>query len=130
MEIKFSKEKPLIYEKCAKQFGVNWDTMDIIFTYGDTIHSKNTLTDDLFVHESTHVKQQTDMGKDNWWNKYFIDPVFRLEQEKEAYLNQWSFIKDNYNSKKRKLLKRHIIKSIITIYGDMITEDEANKLFI
>lgn len=129
MEIKFSNEKPIIYEILKEKFGVNWNS-GLIVTYGDTIHSKNPISEDLWVHESTHVKQQTKMGIVKWWDKYLEDPKFRLKEEKEAYTNQWNWIKSNIKDRNQKSrLRNHIISSMANMYGDMITIEEATKLF-
>jgi hypothetical protein len=129
MEIKYSTGKPPVYQRCREVFGVDWNKQKLVITYGDTIYCKNVpVSDDLVVHESTHIKQQLAMGKEIWWEKYFVDKDFRLSQEKEAYLNQWNYIKDNYNRKARKHLQEHIIQSMVSIYGDMITQKEAEKL--
>jgi hypothetical protein len=127
MEIKYSKEKPPVYEQCAKQFNVNWD-MGIIITYGDVIHCKVPIQEDMLVHEATHVKQQLAMGKEKWWKKYFKDEKFRLSQEVEAYRNQLDFITQTYSRKYRKFLKKHIVNCMVNLYGGMCTEEEAIKL--
>ena len=33
--MKFSKEKPVVYNRCKEAFGIDWDE-GIIITYGDT----------------------------------------------------------------------------------------------
>lgn len=65
-----------------------------IFCYGDTIHNPygKEITPDLECHESVHSKQQGD-DPDGWWRKYLTDPQFRLEQELEAYGEQYAFAK-------------------------------------
>lgn len=129
MTIIYSHEKPPIYERCVKEFGVDWDK-GVIFTYGNTVYSKHELPEDLKAHEATHVKQQTEMGKDVWWDRYFADPKFRLEQEVEAYRNQMKYADENYNRITRRVIYKHVIKSMITMYGGMCTEDEAVKLMV
>lgn len=129
MEVFNSTGKPPnnLCKRCEDRFGVDWNK-GLIITYGDTIYCKSKLTPDLMVHESTHVRQQTEMGKDTWWEKYFTDDKFRLEQEVEAYQNQWNYIKENYNRHSRKTLYKHIIDSMVKMYGNMCTEEEAINL--
>lgn len=88
----FSKQIPPVYEKCHEQFGVNW-SKGVIITYGDTIYCKYDLTPDKIAHESVHVKQQSKMDKDVWWDRYFSDSKFRLQQELEAYRAEANFIR-------------------------------------
>jgi len=128
MEVKYSTEKPPnnIYEKCRERFGVDWDK-GIIFTYGDTIYCKSPISDDLKVHEATHIRQQREIGEDIWWERYLKDKDFRLSQEVEAYKNQMEYINKNYNRNARRYLYKHIIRSMVELY-DMCTEEEAKKL--
>lgn len=62
-----------------------------VFTYAPHIYIKNHIYEDLLVHEQTHLKQQTSLFETpiSWWNKYIKDPIFRLQQEVEAYHNQY-----------------------------------------
>lgn len=125
--IKFSVEKPPVYERCKDMFGIEWDK-NIIITYGDTIHCKIPISPDLKVHETTHVKQQLSTGKDIWWEKYFTDKSFRLSQELEAYRNQLTYVNKNYNRKARVHIKKHIIYCMPNLYGNMCTKKEAEKM--
>lgn len=126
--MKISHEIPPIYYKCKEQFGVDWNK-GVIITYGDTIYSKDKITPDLEVHEATHIKQQKEIGVEKWWERYFKDKEFRLEQEKEAYINQYNWIKKNIKDRNTKTrLRYHIIKSMVLFYGDMINEEDALKI--
>lgn len=131
MKILYSTGKPPnnLYNRCREAFGsmVEWDK-GVIFTYGDTIYSKFSLTEDLKVHEETHVKQQTDIGRDIWWDRYFLEKDFRMSQEIEAYKNQIVYMKKHYNRHTRKATQKHIYLSMSKLYGFDITEKEAEKL--
>lgn len=122
-------EKPPIYERCVEVFGINWDD-GVIFTYGENIYCKDQalLSPDLLVHEETHIRQQMAMGKDIWWDRYFVDKEFRLSQEVEAYKNQLHYIRGHYDRPTRKKLEKHIYSSMAKIYAGMCTEEEAKKL--
>lgn len=77
-------------EKIRKAFPINKNT---VFTYGDTIYAPTVnfkLSPDLQAHEQTHTIQQ---GPDPeaWWDRYISDTQFRLDQEIEAYRNQYRF---------------------------------------
>ncbi len=126
-KVKFSHEKPPVYEKCHELFGAEWDR-GVVITYGDTVFSKNPISDDLIAHESVHVRQQTDMGKDIWWDRYFVDADFRLSQEVEAYKVQIAYAREHYERPHRRALEKHIYKSMAHMYGKMCTEEEAKQL--
>lgn len=84
------KQYPPNITEIMKVFPINKNT---VFTYGDTIYAPNVnfkLAPDLIAHEETHMVQQ---GADpaGWWDKYLNDKAFRLEQEIEAYRNQYRF---------------------------------------
>lgn len=122
--MKLSNRIPPIYFTLKKKFNVNWDK-GVIITYGDTVYCKYPLSDDLIVHEQTHIKQQLDYGVEKWWDRYLIDKDFRLSQELEAYKNQANFLKGN----KERIEK--ILKDISSsMYGNMITYEEARQLII
>jgi hypothetical protein len=127
MEIKYSNQIPPIYDLCKRKFGASWDK-GTIFTYGDTVHCKFLISDDLKVHEATHVRQQAVIGRDIWWNRYLNDATFRLEQELEAYRNQMDYIMKHYKKKEARKQYDHIIYCMANIYGDMCTKAEALKL--
>ena len=122
MEYKISNSPPdVIYEEAKRKWGVDFE--NTIFTVGDTIHTKYELSPDLLAHELVHVRQQTEMGTDKWWRKYFSDEFFRLEQEVEAYGAQYKWVLDNKKDRNvRALLLRAYAKSLSgKMYGDMIS---------
>ncbi len=131
MEVKFSNEKPPIYERCVAAFGpmVDWDD-GIIFTYGDTIHCKGDIPPDLVVHESVHIRQQTAMGADKWWDKYLVDAAFRLSQEVEAYKAQVKWIYANVKDRNESFRLRAKIYGFLSssLYGNLVTSAEARAL--
>ncbi len=66
-------------------------TRRVIFCYGDTIYNPDNVWIDrpMIVHEEVHMKQQAEIGIEEWWDRYLADPVFRVEQEKPAYRAQY-----------------------------------------
>lgn len=103
----------------------------VVFTYGDTVYIPNgePLTDDLEVHEAIHIVQQREMGAEEWWDKFLDDPEFRLSQELEAYRAQWKFIEENKNRNMKRAMFKHIVDSLTSsIYGNMVTRKDAEKL--
>ena len=120
-----------IYNECVKRFGVSFER-GTVFTYYPNIHTyRGDMSDDLYIHELTHIAQQKDIGAEIWWEKYLADDQFRLEQEIEAYQNQWVFAIENYNRAYRKILRKHIVECLSgKMYGNIISKQEAEKLFI
>lgn len=129
----------------TKQYPPNWLMIKIalpniekykpIFAYGDTIYNpfERTITKDMEVHESVHTRQQGDTISE-WWDKYLLDPSFRLEQEVEAYSVQYVFFKENANNGRlSKWLKSKIAEALSgESYGNLISynaaESRINKL--
>ena len=124
--MKISTRIPTIYLILKKKFGVQWDK-GIIITYGDTIYCKYKISPDLEVHEATHIKQQADYGVKEWWERYIVDAPFRLSQELEAYKTQAEWIRKHSNNQKF-LLEKIWTDISSSIYGNMITYEEAKKL--
>ena len=129
IEVNFSSGKPPVYDRCVEEFGVDWNN-GMIFTYGNTIHSKNLVSNQKIAHERTHVRQQTKYGVGAWWDKFFEDKKFRLSQELEAYKNEAKWIKENVKDRnKRSLLITKIARDLSgTMYDKMIDYNKAYKL--
>lgn len=128
--MKILNELPPNYEEVAKVFDIR-GRRGIVFTYGDTVYvpfKKGSIPDHLKVHERTHSKQQ---GNDpaGWWNKYIRYPQFRLEQEIEAYRNQYLFFKArNHNiGEQRNFLSRIAADLSSGMYGTVIGFEEARR---
>lgn len=99
-----------------------------VFTYGDTIHNPQLghITQNLVVHEEVHERQQKEMGVEAWWERYLIDPAFRLEQETEAYNTQYHSVSGR--AQRRNLLP-HIVKNLSgPLYGNIINKAKAKEL--
>lgn len=106
-------------------------TQHVIFTYGDTIYNPYNvpLTADLVEHEEVHCKQQ---GKDpeGWWTRYIDDPLFRVEEEVEAYAVQYTYICTQVRDRNRRhLVLRDLARSLSSpIYGSVISPSSAYNL--
>lgn len=120
-----------IYDKARELWGVDFNK-GVIFTYGDTIHTKNDLSDELLVHEKTHIKQQLSYpgGPDKWWEKYFKDEQFRLEEELQAYRKQVAWIKARVKGRQQRFEAIKPIARLLSssMYGNIISFQEALKL--
>ena len=126
---KFSNEVPEIYKRCHDVFGVNW-SKGVIITYGDTVYCKFDLPDYKIVHEEVHVVQQASVGPSFWWERYFADPSFRLQEELEAYRAEYKFIHKNVKDRNQKFKMLHEICTDLSgpMYGDIISYDDAIRM--
>jgi hypothetical protein len=130
--VKQSHEKPEIYDLLKTNFGVNWNK-GVIITYGDTIYCKWKVKEPKLTHEKVHIKQQKEMGVDEWWDKYLSDEQFRLQQELEAYKAEIEWIKENVKGfvLKDKMISKIIMDISSDMYGGIISFNKAkNKLKI
>jgi len=122
---------PPNYKEIVKHFPVVAKMYGVVFTYGDILYSpdKSPISPDLRKHEETHRGQQAKMGKDEWWEEYFNDPIFRLAQELEAYRNQYQYAVKYYNRQLRRRILRKISKDLsCPLYGNIIGKKEAADL--
>jgi len=127
--------RPKIYDEIIRNFpAVSWDN-GIIITYDNKIYTKSGyISDDLMIHEQTHIKQQAEFpgGSDAWWNCYFKDMGFRLGQEIEAYKNQWKYLKSTVTDKNKLTKYRYQIATDLSsaIYGNMISPSAAMRVIM
>lgn len=115
------------YEECRAKFGVDIDK-GVVFTYGDTIHARCNISQDLYEHEYTHSMQQLKMGKDLWWKVYLENDEFRLKQEVEAYRAQYKFAKGGNREYNFRFLHRIAMDLSGPTYGGVVTYQEALNL--
>ena len=125
----FSLQIPPIYTRLHARFGVEWND-GIAITYGDTVYSKNPIPVDVAEHEKVHVWQQSQIGVEEWWDRYINDPDFRLNQEVQAYKEQIRAL--NVLIKDRNqlyLAKRKLYRDLAgPMYDYMVSADYAKEL--
>lgn len=75
-----------------------------VFTWGTRIYTKYALSEPLFSHEKTHCKQQqfSYFWGMVWWVWYVLDERFRLEQELEAYREQYRKFCEQYADREQR----------------------------
>lgn len=103
----------------------------VIFTYGDTVYIPNgqPMPPHLEAHEAVHIKQQAKAGPELWWDRYLTDTQFRLDQEVEAYQAQYQYLLDHYSRPERRMILKHIIKSLASgMYGHLVNREQAERL--
>lgn len=120
--MKIVHEWPPNIEEINKFFDVH---KNVLFTYGDTIYcpSGKEIPDHLMIHESIHEKQQEAVGgPDEWWNRFFFDKKFRLQQEVEAYHAQYEWYCEHYKNRNDQYkLLRHCAEALSgPVYGHSI----------
>lgn len=103
----------------------------VIFAYGDTIFNPagKPIPEHRMAHEEVHGRQQAIVGVEEWWRRFIVDPVFRLDQELEAYRVQWEYIAARANRGQRRRLLHQLAADLASgIYGKVISISEAEKL--
>ena len=119
-----------IYERAQEKWGVDFETT--IFTVGSKIHAKYGLPPDLMAHELVHVKQQAEFegGYKAWWECYFEDDQFRLDQEVAAYKEQLSLVRNLIKDRNQQARVLSRIAAVLSgkTYGNLISYAEALRL--
>jgi len=126
MNYEIIKDKPPIWDKLKEVFP-NADEDKVAVTYGDKIYCKDDMTEDLLAHELVHVKQQTEMGRDIWWDRYLNDPQFVYEMELEAYRKQLQVLKKKYKDRNKQYRLKLAIAQILSgpLYNKIKTKYTA-----
>lgn len=119
--------KPPVYEEAQRIFKFP-DTQPLAFAWGDKVYVVNNfpMTPDVKVHEETHLRQQKG-DPATWWSKYLTDPKFRVDQEIEAYRNQYQYICASVADKNKRYKHLHNIATILSspLYGKEISYTDA-----
>lgn len=117
---------PNYKEIIAKIPAVN-ERKDVVFTYGEVLYNpyKLEIQDHTVIHEQVHSKQQGGNPKE-WWYHYLSDMLFRLNQEVEAYGEQYKYAKELLNAKGKKIFLETIAETLASdMYGNMLSQAEA-----
>lgn len=128
MNIRFTNPPHNIRERCEAAFDLT--DAQPVWTYGDTIYNPFDAPMDIPMeaHEATHMKQQGDHPEE-WYEQYLKDPVFRYDQELEAFRAQFQEAKNL--SKDRELLSNYVrlLAQALSspMYGKLSTVSESIK---
>jgi hypothetical protein len=135
--MKISNKFPPNYQEIVNALG-DVSKYNPVFCYGDTIFNpfERKMTPDVEHHETIHSRQQEKFtNPDMWYMLYLSDPQFRLEQEIEAYGEQYSF-GCNYvkNNKLRKVFLEALARELSgEAYGNLIpyaiAESKIRRVF-
>lgn len=130
--------------KISTEYPPNWNQIRIafpdvvqegaIFCYGYTIYNpfNREISADLIYHESVHARQQGSTP-DIWWYRYINDLDFRLDQEIEAYGEQFAFVCRHIppEAPKNRIQKLYLnsMASALSgnVYGKLISYGEAES---
>ncbi len=134
VEMCIQPKAPPIMARIKEKFpDADWER-GIAICYGEKIYCKYKLTDDVLAHELVHVRQQKEIGRDIWWDKYLEDAQFRLEQELEAYGTQVKYIREHTERTTRNQRRMMIDRIADTLsgelYGHMISYEQAKKFLL
>jgi hypothetical protein len=117
-----------VWERARRELGATEATT--VFTYGKTVYVPGGfgLSFDLETHEAVHTRQQ---GEDpaGWWERYFADPLFRLEQETEAYRAQYrAFCRLNKDRNEQARFLTHVAGTLAgKLYGGIVSFHAARQ---
>lgn len=124
-----SLDFPPNYKKIQRR--IDLTDLKPVFTYGNTIHNPHRvfIDDTLKAHEFTHIRQQAGNPR-KWWRRFLKDKKFRLDQEVEAYREQYKVgmqINRDRNARVRFLM--YLARELSgQMYGNIISTQEAARL--
>ncbi len=111
--------------------GMRPDPKNTVATYGDILYNPgcHEISTHLMAHEETHTVQQGD-SPDAWWDKYLKDPKFRLEQEIEAYANQYASYCKKQNRHERQWKYLVSLAEFLSgrMYDNLLSLEEAMEI--
>lgn len=121
------KKYPPNYREIEKVFDL--EGLRPVFTWGSEIYNPHDVpvSEDLMVHEEVHEARQ---GKDPqaWWDKYLVDPEFRLKEEVEAYGMQYKFIRAKTSVKVQAMVLASFGRILASkLYGEIIDQAVAES---
>lgn len=123
---------PPNFDKICQAFDLQG--MHPIFAWGDTLFVPyDRIPDDsLMAHEETHSRQQAVYGVEKWWDRYLVDPDFRLAMELEAYQNQYAHAKTVIKDRNKLDRYLHMIAGHLAspMYGSIIPLREARRVIV
>lgn len=126
MAVEIRKEQPPNIATLRNAFQL---TGKEIFAWDGVIYdpSDGGVSKSLIEHEKVHFRQQRAVGgPEVWWDRYIVDPAWRLEQELEATAREYEvFSEDHGRAQRRRLLDILARRLSSPMYGGMITKKAA-----
>jgi hypothetical protein len=134
MHIINARPPAYIWDECDRRFGVS-RRVGVIFACGDTVYNPSgvDLTSALMAHEGVHGARQAVYpgGVFGWWDRYLIDPAFRLTEEIPAHvaeLRTYLAAADLSRPARRLQIKAVAARLASPLYGRLISFDKAKEL--
>ena len=128
MIIKNEKPPAWIWYQVHTEFEIN--DKETVYAYGDTLYNPAGINVDgaLHEHEATHGRQQQAYGgPERWWKQYISNSHFRIEQEVEAYAEQYTYFCNHNRDRNMQAKYLYILGSYLAspLYKGDITPSEA-----
>jgi hypothetical protein len=103
-----------------------------IFTYAPKVYftGKGELSRELKVHEHVHLVRQFEAGgPEAWWERYLVDPTFRLVEELHAHRAEWLAYQRRHGPGERYL---RLVASRLAgpFYGNMVSLELARHAIL
>lgn len=139
--MKISFDRPPLWEAIDKKFKVAGKP--VIFAWGDTIFNPQRvpLTKELIAHEEEHGRRQFaypceaigwELATEMWWQRYLIDPAFRLAEEIPAHVAEYrAYCKRHRGGgSQRQMLQMIAGKLAAPLYGNLVDVKQATTLIL
>ena len=105
----------------------------VIFAYADRIYAPGgrTPTPALQAHEQVHCERQ-DGRPEPWWERYLVDPAFRLDEELLAHRAEYrAYCARHANRvKQAQALAGIATKLAAPLYGGLISAEDAREALL
>lgn len=107
----------------------------VMFTWGDTVYVNGIpdIPTQLKAHEAVHSQRQAKLGgPQHWWDRYLIDPAFRLEEEIIAHRAEYRTLKHILQNRNHLAQNLDFIAERLAspLYGAMITKQAAKRAIL
>ena len=116
--VQLRHEWPPNIRAIRETFGSKVDS-STIFTYAPNVYrlDEGVLPPQIIAHELVHIEQQGD-DPAGWWERYLEDPGFRLEQELEAHIVEFTAYKQGIQNRNARAQYRWYLAARLSgLYG-------------
>lgn len=124
--------KPPLWEAIDSTFHVAGKP--VIFSWGPVIFNPMgvSISRELMAHEAIHGERQGDdeAGILRWWDRYILDPAFRLAEELPAHQAEYRAYCKRHGSGRDKFLRGVAERLASPLYGNLLTSAAASRSII
>lgn len=126
-------ENPPLIDEIDRVFHVRGKP--VIFSWGNRIYLPmgGEVPAELMAHELVHCDRQgaTEQQITDWWERYLIDPQFRLDEEVPAHWAEYQcLIEGGSRQIRRAALKQTAKRLAAPLYGRIVTPAKAKELIL